>query len=95
MINEVTSELRKKAIQKSFLEMEGCRFLEMWLNQNPDGSLPPLQIIEAVISVLDSLPITQEVLGSCDIARSLANHATSQELPSDLVSRATKLLQKW
>ena len=63
MINEVTSELRKKDIQKSFLDMEGCRFLEMWLNQNPDGSLPPLQIIEAVISVLDSLPITQEVLG--------------------------------
>ena len=65
MIEEVSQLLRKKHIQDLFLEMQGCRFLEMWISQNPDGSYPPIQIVECVLGVLDNLPITQEHLESC------------------------------
>ena len=49
MIEEMTKMLKKKHIQKLFLDMNGCRFLEMWLSINPDNSQPPIQIIESVI----------------------------------------------
>jgi len=31
MIDYVTDQLKKKQIQEIFLEMQGCRILEMWL----------------------------------------------------------------
>ena len=57
MIEQVTELLKKKHVQEVFLEMQGCRFLEMWISQNPDGSFPPVQIVECVLDVLDRLPI--------------------------------------
>lgn len=57
MIEEVTILLAKKNIQDVFLENYGCRFLEMWLARNPDGSFPPVQVVECVLSVLNQLPI--------------------------------------
>ena len=65
MVNEVQDLLKRKHIQDMFLEMQGCRFLEMWIIQNPDNSFPPIQIVECVIKVLDQLPISQEQLESC------------------------------
>jgi hypothetical protein len=41
LCDEVTQLLKKKHIQDGFLQMNGCRFLEMWISQNPDGSFPP------------------------------------------------------
>lgn len=32
MIEEVSELLKKKHIQDVFLEMQGCRFLEMWIS---------------------------------------------------------------
>ena len=99
MIEEVTQLLRKKHIQDLFLEMQGCRFLEMWISQNPDGSYPPIQIVECVLGVLNNLPITQEHLESCQVARAVTQYVaggeiqqSSEKLPSELVSNATKLL---
>ena len=45
MIEEVRQLLSKKHIQDIFLEMQGCRFLEMWISQNPYGSYPPIKSI--------------------------------------------------
>lgn len=42
IIETVTEMLKKKPIQEIFLEMQGCRILEMWLFQNPDHTLPPI-----------------------------------------------------
>ena len=104
MMEEVSQLIRKKHIQSIFLEMHGCRFLEMWISLNPDGSFPPIQLIDCVISILDSLPINQDHLESCQVARALTTYAqqSSQaednpdlKLPQDLISKATKLLQKW
>ena len=102
LIEEVSDQLNKKHIQDIFLENHGCRFLEMWIAPNPDGSCPPIQIVECVLVVLDRLPITQEHLESCNIANMVtqyaAGHSDSNDdgaFPKDLVSAATKLLQKW
>jgi hypothetical protein len=98
MINEVQELLKKKHIQDIFLEMQGCRFLEMWIIQNPDNSFPPIQIVECVIGVLDLLPISQEQLESCQVARAVTYFAASgddKQFPASLVSSSTKLLQKW
>ena len=32
MIDQVTELLKKKHVQEVFLEMQGCRFLEMWIS---------------------------------------------------------------
>lgn len=94
--------LKKKHIQEIFLELQGCRVLEMWLFQNPDHSFPPIQVVDCMIDVLDNLPITQEHLESCQVARAVTQYASSydnedgeSQLPVETVSRATKLLQKW
>lgn len=65
LCEEVSELLKKKHVQEVFLQMNGCRFLEMWISQNPDGSHPPVQIIECVLIILDCLPITQEHLETC------------------------------
>ena len=44
MLDELKSTLRKKHMQKWFLHLGGLRFLEQWLNQNPDGSFPAIQV---------------------------------------------------
>ena len=49
MIGEVVELLKKKHIQEVFLELQGCRFLEMWISQNPDNSYPSVQIVECVL----------------------------------------------
>ena len=100
MIEEISELLRKKHIQELFLDMQGCRFLEMWISQNPDSSYPPIQIIECVLRILDNMPITQEHLESSQVARAVTQYAAggdleSEKLPAELVSNATKLLQKW
>ena len=101
LIEPVRAMLKKKMVQEIFLELQGVRILEMWICQNSDHSFPPLQVVECVLDVLDSLPITQEILESCQVARAVTQYASiTQEgvengLPVDLVSKATKLLQKW
>ena len=42
MLSELQDVLNKKHNQQIFLANCGCRFLEMWLEQNPDGSYPPV-----------------------------------------------------
>jgi hypothetical protein len=80
------------------MEMQGCRILEMWICQNSDHSYPPLQVVECILDVLDSLPINQETLESCQVARAVTQYASVTQggventLPVDLVSKATKLL---
>ena len=72
----------------------------MWISQNPDSSYPPIQIIECILKVLDNMPINQEHLESSQVARAVTQYAAggdleSEKLPAELVSCATKLLQKW
>lgn len=102
MIGELTNLMNKKHIQQVFLVNHGCRFLEMWLERNPDDSYPPVQVVECVLSVLDRLPIDQEDLESCNIAHMVTQYAASEtsggedcEIPKTIISAATKLLQKW
>jgi len=102
MIDELSDLLNKKHVQQVFLANHGCRFLEMWLERNPDGSYPPVQVVECVLSVLDRLPIDQDHLESCNIAHMVTQYAASEsstnedgEIPKNVISAATKLLQKW
>ena len=73
----------------------------MWLARNPDGTYPPIQVVECVLSVLDHLPIGQEHLESCNIAHMVTQYAAGDssaeegDIPQGLISAATKLLQKW
>lgn len=101
MTEEVSQLLNKKHVQEVFLENHGCRFLEMWLERNPDDSYPPVQVVECVLDVLDRLPIVQEHLESCNIAHMVTLYAAGDsstdesEIPKYIISAATKLLQKW
>lgn len=57
--------------------------------------------MECVLQVLDKLPITQDHLESCQVARAVTQFAASNgtgsenQIPASLISTATKLLQKW
>lgn len=67
--------LGNKEHQLLFLEQSGCAILEKWLTVNPDGSYPPIQVVELVLEVLKNLPIDLEHLQECDIARALQIYA--------------------
>jgi hypothetical protein len=58
-------------------------------------------VIETVFEILETLPIDEEALQSCNIARTLQKYAgvlnigyfgTTASLPSGIVKRATHLL---
>jgi hypothetical protein len=42
LLPELSEMLRKKVFKTLFLEMQGCSFLETWLEPNHDGTFPPL-----------------------------------------------------
>ena len=72
--------------------------LERWLGLNPDGSLPPIQVIEQVLDVLDSLPIEIDHLQSSNIAKVLQRYCgghARQDLGAHIVQKTTHLLQRW
>lgn len=50
----------------------------MWLGLNPDGSYPPIQVINCMLTILDKLPITEDVLSNCQVAHVLTQYATSK-----------------
>ena len=98
LINTVGHLLKKKHVQEIFLQTNGCRILEFWLHPNPDDSLPPIQVVECILGILNELPITKDHIESCQITREVARFASGAsngDLPTHLVSAATKLLQKW
>lgn len=49
--------LGNKQSQLIFLDQSGCAILEKWLRVNPDGSYPPLQVVELVLLILKQLPV--------------------------------------
>lgn len=93
LCSDLAAMLKKKAFQTSFLDMDGLGYLDMWLNVSND--FPPLQVIETVFDVLESLPVDEESLSNCDIAKTLQYYAGSREyngVTIDIVKRATHLL---
>jgi hypothetical protein len=79
-----------------FLDNSGCVVLEKWLQPNPDGSYPPLQVVEFVLDILKQLPIELEHLQECEIARALQIYACNKPNYGKIVSQdATHLLQRW
>lgn len=95
LINTVSHLLKKKHVQEIFLQTNGCRILEFWLHPNPDDSMPPIQVVECILGILNELPITKEHIESCQITREVARFASGAsdgELPPILISGATKLL---
>jgi hypothetical protein len=42
LLPDLTEMLRKKVFKTLFLEMQGCSFLETWLEPSHDGTFPPL-----------------------------------------------------
>lgn len=75
MLSKAEVFLKNKMNQAVFLESSGCAILEKWLLMNPDHTYPPLQVVEFVLQVLESLPIELEHLQECDIARALQPYA--------------------
>ena len=68
--------LKKKGIQGHFLSLNGCNVLQRWISPNPDGSLPPFQVIEEVLDILDSLPIEIDHLQSSNVAKVIQRYCS-------------------
>lgn len=75
LLPKASQILSNKDNQLIFLEQAGCAILEKWLWMNPDGTYPPVQVVEFVLEVLKQLPIEMEHLQECEIARALQIYA--------------------
>ena len=62
MLEEVTKDLRRIAIQHFFLESGGCHVLGQWLDVLPDGTYPNLSVVQEILQCLDNLAIEPEYL---------------------------------
>ena len=54
---KLQAELKKRHLQMTFLDNEGCDAFAEWLSKLPDGTLPSINVIEAAIDTLNELPI--------------------------------------
>ena len=62
LLQKVEAELKKRIVVDHFLELNGMEVLSKWIDRNPDGSFPLLQVVEFVFMVLDSLQIEERHL---------------------------------
>jgi hypothetical protein len=71
LLEKCKTLLSNKPNQMVFLDNSGCAILEKWLSLNPDGSFPPVQVVEYVLHILAQLPIYIDHLEECEIAHAL------------------------
>lgn len=87
--------MRNKHIQVSFLERGGIQALSDWINTNPDGSYPLIQVVELVFDLLEILSVSSKHLEESNIAKILSLYAHNLVGYPHLATRALNIIQRW
>jgi hypothetical protein len=62
---------------ETFLQMNGCAILDMWIKKHQSGCFPSDPVIETILKALKDLPVTIENLQESGLGRSVNAIANS------------------
>lgn len=71
LLSKIENALKKESLHDEFLTKDGCQILSDWMKQMPDGTLPNPKIISTIMGIIESLPITTDVVMESDLQKVL------------------------
>ena len=96
MLEDVTKELRRIAIQDKFLENGGCIVLATWIEALPDGTYPNLSVVQEILQCLDNLQIEPEYLiNAKKLGRIIKIYANDKAKMPQVAGLAKQIMDKW
>lgn len=96
LLDQVTQDLRRCAIQHFFLENGGCTVMSQWLEGLPDGTYPNLSVVQEILGVLDNLQIEPEyLLNAKKLGRVIKIYANDKANMPQVASLAKSIMDKW
>eukprot|EP00347_Sterkiella_histriomuscorum_P015956 403355047 len=95
LLSRVDEQMRKKHIQREFLQQGGLQVLAEWISANPDETYPLAQVIELVFEVLENMPIESNHLENSSLPSVLSRYANNMCSYPHLANRALTIIQRW
>ncbi|KAJ1935220.1 Transcription factor iws1, partial [Linderina pennispora] len=95
MLTDVTDELRKTHLYEAFLENNIVDSLRLWLEPLDDGSLPALDIQNALLDILGKLPVRRDHLRESGIGKIIMFMSKCPRIPERNRRVCEQFVQRW
>ncbi|CAO3668037.1 unnamed protein product [Rhizopus stolonifer] len=95
MLNEVSNTLTNKHLQDLILDNGLLEAIRLWVEPLPDRSLPSLDIQQAMLDILDRLPISGEHLRESGVGKIVYFYTKSPRIEQPIKRKADQLVAKW
>ncbi|KAG1472698.1 hypothetical protein G6F56_001384 [Rhizopus delemar] len=95
MLNEVSNTLTNKHLQDLILDNGLLEAIRLWIEPLPDRSLPSLDIQQAMLDILDRLPISGEHLRESGVGKIVYFYTKSPRIEQPIKRKADQLVAKW
>lgn len=96
LLQEVSHDLRKLAIQEKFMDMNGLSMVGLWLSKLPDGTFPNASLCKEMLHLLGTLHIDSDNLQrSRNLINVMRDYAGGCSGKLELQALAKQTIDKW
>ncbi|KAI8326414.1 hypothetical protein GQ54DRAFT_239768, partial [Martensiomyces pterosporus] len=95
MLSDVVEELGKAHLYEAFLDNNIVDSLRLWLEPLDDGSLPSLDIQNALLDILKKLPIRRDHLRESGIGKIILFMSKCPRIPERNRRTCEQFVQQW
>lgn len=97
MLPSVITHLQKVSLYDQFIDNNILEAIKLWLEPLPDGSVPSLDILIALIEILDKMPISTDNLRESGVGRVIKFYTLVpvERITEKLRRAADRLVRKW
>lgn len=95
VLKDLEKLLFKVNISEEFLKQGGLKLIQEYIEKGSDDTYPPLNQIERIIDLLDSMPIDKNQLDECTLAANVEEIARSLKQSFAIQKKAKALINKW
>ena len=96
LLDEVTRELRKQAIQEKFISGGYCSILGHWLEPLPDGTYPNINVTTEMLHCIGALQICpDELQDAANLGRIIKAYARGVTGNQQVQSMAKVIMDRW
>ncbi|KAJ2369059.1 Transcription factor iws1 [Coemansia sp. RSA 2610] len=95
MLSDVMDELSKSHLYEAFLENNIVDSIRLWLEPLDDGSLPSLDIQNAMLTILKRLPIRRDHLRESGIGKIILFMSKCPRIPETNRRTCEQFIQQW
>ncbi|KAJ1863844.1 Transcription factor iws1 [Coemansia sp. RSA 989] len=95
MLPDVVEELSKAHLYEAFLDNNITDSIRLWLEPLDDGSLPSLDIQNAMLNILDKLPVRQDHLRESGVGKIILFMSKCPRIPEINRRICEQFVQRW